>query len=216
MRALLVSAFVVISVFPLAAQLAVPPANATPFKDTSVLKPPPHARVAIVEFEDLECGACAHAYPIVRSAMARYNIPRVHHDFLITSHVWSRDAAITARYLEDQISPAKAEEFRRDVFANQQAIASRDDLNQFTRQWFGTHNTQLPFVLDPSGRCASEVQQDCALGARLGVRHTPTIVIVTARQWIEVTDPSQLYAAIESTESEATAGPQKAQPARHN
>ena len=46
-----------------------------PYKDTSVLKPPAGARVAIYDFEDLECPACAHAFPIVHAAVERYHIP---------------------------------------------------------------------------------------------------------------------------------------------
>lgn len=174
----------------------------THFKDTSLLKPPAGTKIAIIEFEDLECSACAHAAPIVKTAMDRYKVPRVHHDFLIPSHTWSRTAAIDARYLEDKVSPATAENFRRDVFANQQLIAGEDDLQQFTRKWFQSHGQQLPFVVDPSGRCAAEVQADCTLGARLGVFRTPTIVVVTAKQWIEVTDPTQLYAAIDRAEAD--------------
>ncbi len=131
--------------------------------------------------------------------------PDVHHDFIIMSHTWSRNAAIKARYLEDKVSPKVAEEFRRDVFAHQQSIESKEDLEQFTRYWFQTHGQQMPFVVNPSGRCAAEVEADCTLGTKLGLLHTPTIVVVTQRRWIEVTDPTQLYTAIDLAESEANA-----------
>jgi hypothetical protein len=72
--------------------------GATSFRDTSSLKPPAGAKVAIIEFEDLERGAMSH-----------YHIPRVHHDFLIQSHAWSRAGSIYARYLEDKVSPQMAE-----------------------------------------------------------------------------------------------------------
>ncbi|MBB5055766.1 protein-disulfide isomerase [Granulicella aggregans] len=187
---------------PLAAQTSMGSLPPTHFKDTSLLKPPAGAKIAIVEFEDLECSACAHASPIVKTAMDRYRIPRVHHDFLIPSHSWSRTAAIDARYLEDKVSPAAAESFRRDVFANQQLIAGVDDLQQFTRKWFQSHGQQLPFVVDPSGRCAAEVQADCTFGVRVGVFRTPTIVVVTAKRWIEVTDPTQLDAAVDRLQAD--------------
>src|SRR5690349_17984912 len=63
------------------AQTAAPPGTGDHFKDTSMFKPPAGARVAVVEFEDLECPACAHAYPIVHAAVAQYKIPLVRHDF---------------------------------------------------------------------------------------------------------------------------------------
>lgn len=197
------------------AQIALPPAGATPFRDTSMLKPPSGAKVAIIEFEDLECPLCAHVSPIVRDAMSRYHIPRVHHDFIIQSHIWSRTGAIYARYLEDKVSPQVAEDFRRDVFANQQMIASQDDLERFARTWFQSHGQQMPFVIDPSGRYAAEVEADCALGSRLGILHTPTLIVVTAHQWIEVTDPSQLYSAIDLAESKANTRPLASRSSAH-
>jgi hypothetical protein len=89
------------------------------------------------------------------------------------------------------------------VFASQRLIASQEDLQQFTRRWFQAHGQAMPFVIDPSGRCAAEVETDCALGRRTGVIHTPTLVVATAHQWIEVTEPEQLYAAIDRAEAEA-------------
>jgi len=180
-----------------------------------MLKPPSGAKVAIIEFEDLECPLCAQVSPLVQEAMSRYHIPRVHHDFIIQGHAWSRTGAIYARYLEDKVTPQVAEDFRRDVFANQRTIASRDDLQQFTRRWFQSHGQQMPFVIDPSGRCAAEVEADCTLGARLGVVHTPTIIVVTAHQWIEVTEPNQLYAAIDRAELETSTSPMHPRSAVH-
>lgn len=197
MRRILIAAFSLLSAMPMLAQMAVPSAGATSFKDTSAFKPPAGVKLAIIEFEDLECPLCALSSPIVHQAMERYNIPRVHHDFIIPSHIWSRTAAINARYLEDCISPKLAEDYRRDVFANQSRIASRDDLAAFTRSWFQSHGQKMPFVLDPSGHCADEVQADCMLAIRSGVAHTPTIIVATQHQWIEVTDPQQLDHAIE-------------------
>jgi protein-disulfide isomerase len=201
-----------LSSLPLAAQMAVPPSGATPFKDTSAFKPPAGARLAIIEFEDLECPLCALSSPIVHAAMEHYRIPRVHHDFIIPSHTWSRTAAINARYLEDHASPAVAEDFRRDVFANQSRIGSRDDLFAFTRTWFQSHGQKMPFVIDPDSRCANEVQADCLLATRLGVLHTPTIIVATRDRWIEVTDPRQLNAAIDIAEASLKHSPKAGRP----
>jgi protein-disulfide isomerase len=190
---------------PAAAQVAMPSANATAFKDTSAFKSPKGAKVAIIEFEDLECPLCAQVSPTVHDAMSRYHIPRVHYDFIIPGHMWSRSAAVYARYLEDSTSFQSAEDYRRDVFASQRLISSPDDLQRFTRRWFQAHGRPMPFVIDPTGKCAKEVEADCILARRIGVAHTPTLIVVTARQWIEVTDPNQLYAAIDRAEAEAKA-----------
>jgi protein-disulfide isomerase len=157
-----------------------------PLKDTSILKPPGGAKVAIFEFEDLECPACAHAYPIVHAAAAQYKVPLVRHDYTWPFHTWSLDAAITARYLQDQVSPQLADDFRRDVFANQNRIANKDDLVSYTRAWFKTHGQTLPFVIDASGSCRNEVESDHALGDRLGVASTPCIIVVTQTGFVPV------------------------------
>jgi len=187
------------------AQNSVPPGKGNSFRDTSMVKPPAGAKVAIYEFEDLECPACAHAFPIVHSAIDKYKIPLVRHDFPLRMHVWSFDAAITARYLQDKVSPKVAEDFRRDVFASQTAIASKDDLENFTRRWFQQHGQNMPFVMDPSGLFRAEVQADETLGERIGLSQTPTIFVVTQKGWTQIMDPNYLYQTID--QALAQAGP---------
>lgn len=201
---------------PAMAQRAVPPGTGDTFKDTSMIKPPAGAKVAIYEFMDLECPACAHAYPIVHAAAAHFNIPLVQRDFPLSGHIWSLDAAIWARYLQDKVSPAIGEEYRGAVFAAQLGINSKDDLLYFTRHFFQSHGLQLPFVPDPTGQLAREVQADKALGDKLGLQHTPTLFVCTQRGWTQVTDVTKLYQTISEVEvqaaadaSEKPAGPKK-------
>lgn len=194
------------------AQVAVPPSSGHQFKDTSVLTQaqanlPAGKHVAIYEFEDLECPACAKAFPIVHQAVEHYKIPLIRHDFPLRMHIWSRDAAVTARYLQDKVSPDMAEQFRRDVFANQQSIASKDDLNNYTRSWFSKHGQQTPFVMDPSGRFAAEVQSDETLGERIGLVQTPSIFILAPKGWVELNDITQLYAQLDQSLAQPTGKP---------
>ena len=190
-----------------AAQNSAPPGKGNSFRDTSMVKPPAGSRIAIYEFEDLECPACAHAFPIVHAAVDHYKIPLVRHDFPLKMHVWSFDAAVTARYLQDKVSPEKAEEFRRDVFASQTAIASKDDLSNFTRQWFQKHGLNMPFVMDPSGLFTAEVNSDYTLGERIGLTQTPTIFVVTNKGWTQIMDPNYLYQTIDTMMAEAGPAP---------
>jgi protein-disulfide isomerase len=188
------------------------PANADrvtgfPFKDTSILKPPPGAKVAIILFEDMECPVCAADSPIVRTAVATYKLPFLRHDYPLTEiHIWSFDAAVTARYLQDKVSPVLAEVYRRDVFANQRVIASKDDLAGFNRRWFAAHGQNIPFVMDASGTCKNEVKADRALGDRLGEHGTPCIFVVTQKSWVQVADASLLYRTIDHALAQ-TSGP---------
>jgi len=192
---------------------ATPGNPATKFRDTSMLVPPAGAKVAIFEWEDLECPACAHAFPFVHMAVNHYKIPLLRHDFQIPGHIWSHEASLYARYLEDKVSLDVATDYRRQVFASQYKIASKDDLNKFTQEFFAAHGKQLPFVLDPTGQLSKEVDADKDLGLKLGVMHTPTIVVVTNKGWIEVLDVSDLYQAIDQAEAAVASAP--AAPAHH-
>jgi protein-disulfide isomerase len=180
----------------------VPVLAQTAFKDTSMLRAPAGSRVAIFEFEDLECPACARAFPIVHAAVDKYKIRLVRHDFPLKMHVWSFDAAVIARYIQDKISPQDAEEYRRAVFANQTSIASKDDLNTFTQKYFQSHGRVMPFVIDPNGLFAAEVRADYTLGERVGLTQTPSIFIVTQKGYTQVNDVTQLYAMLDTAIAE--------------
>lgn len=203
--ALTAALLIAIPAIPALAQYAAPPNSGDQFKDTAILKAPAGTRVAVIEFEDLECPACAHAFPIVQQAISHYNIPYIRHDFPLKMHIWSFDAAVIARYMQDKISPKAAEDYRGAVFASQTAIASKEDLQNFTRHYFQTHGYEMPFVIDPTGQFTKEVNADYDLGMRVGLSHTPSIFVVTARHWTQVTDVSLLYQTIDTALAE-TAG----------
>jgi protein-disulfide isomerase len=154
------------------------PAAGTHVNDASALHPPAGARVAIVEFSDFECPACAHANPTVMAAAATYKIPWVRHDFLIPGHIWSTQAAVNARWFDLNKSKAVGEEYRNQLFANQASIYNLDALRQFTQKFAQGHGVQLPFALDPQGKLLTEVKADSEMGVRTGVHQTPTVFIV--------------------------------------
>jgi protein-disulfide isomerase len=201
---LLLAAALLISA-PAFGQFSAPPNSGTPFKDTSMIKPPAGAPVAIYEFEDLECPACSHAFPIVHAAIDHYKIPLIRRDFPLAMHVWSRDAAIIARYIQDKIDPKVAEDYRRAVFASQSSIASKDDLRNFTQKYFKAHGQAMPFVVDPTGQFAKEVQADYDLGVKMGLTQTPTIFVVTQKNWTQIMDVNLLYQTIDTALSQTSA-----------
>ena len=102
------------------------------FKDKSMLKPAPGSKVSVIVFEDLGCPGCARAHPIEIAATEKYHCPLVRYDFPIAAHVWTFDGAICARYLQEKVSPKVADEYRSAVFASQNSIASKSDLQRFT------------------------------------------------------------------------------------
>ena len=193
------------------AQFAVP-SPGTHVLDTTALHPPSGARVAIVEFADMECPACARANPVVREAAAKYKIPWVRHDFIIPYHTWSPTAALNARWFDSK-SKALGGEYRDEVFASQSSIYNLDQLRQFTQKFADDHKIQLPFAMDPQGKLAAEIKADSDLGRRTGITQTPTIFIVTSNSkgppFIEVQHPdTQLFQVIDKALAD-TASPAK-------
>jgi protein-disulfide isomerase len=181
------------------AQFGAPPAG-TQVHDPSALRPPAGARVAIVEFEDLECPDCARANPVLKQAAATYHIPWVRHDFPLPFHNWSMNAAVNARWF-DLKSKALGDEYRDAVFADQPSITSLDALNQFTQKFAADRHIALPFAIDPQGKLIAAVKGDYALGQRIGIEHTPTIWVVTANSkgapFVEVVDRTKLFQLID-------------------
>ncbi|MGD0912047.1 MAG: thioredoxin domain-containing protein [Terracidiphilus sp.] len=192
------------------------PSPATKVLDASPLKPPPGVRVAIFEFADLECPACAAANPVLKQAAAQYKIPWLRHDFIIPNHVWSTQAAVNARWFDTQVK-GLGDQYRDQVFANQQSIETRADLERFTEKFAQYCKVSLPFSMDPQNKLMGEVQADVALGKRVGVARTPTIFIVvdTANgpRYFESHDPkTDLYQTID--QAMAVARPVPARTAR--
>jgi protein-disulfide isomerase len=184
----------------------------TQVHDASALRPPAGARVAIVEFQDMECPDCARANPLLREAAAKYKIPLVSHDFPLPMHAWSMDAAVNARWF-DAKSKNLGNEYRDQVFANQPSIVSPESLRQFTQKFASSHGIALPFAIDPQGKLTALVKQDYALGQRVGLDHTPTIWVVTASSkgapFVEVVDRSRLYQMIDEALANTATAPSK-------
>ena len=198
------------------AQFAVPPAG-TQVLDTTALHPPAGSRVAIVEFADMECPACARANPTVMEAVAKYKNPWVRHDFVIPYHAWSPIAAVTARWFDSK-SKALGDEYRNEVFASQTSIYNPDVLRQFTEKFAKSHGVELPFSMDPQGKLADAIKADSELGRRTGITQTPTIFVVTSNSkgapFIEVQHPdTQLFQVIDQALAD-TSAPAKAATAK--
>jgi len=173
--------------------------------DTSALKPPPGAKVAIVEFIDLQCPDCANANPLINQAAKTYNIPIVRHDFPLPKHNWSYNAAVIAKYFDSQSSQLGSA-WRDYCFENQPAITP-ENLRSYADRFAAQNKTMLPFVVDPDGKFANEVKSDFALGQRVGIEHTPTIYVVSnkslGKPFVEVVDRSKLYSIIDDMMTQA-------------
>jgi protein-disulfide isomerase len=177
------------------------PAPTTQVHDPAALKPPAGARVAIIEFDDMECPDCANANPLLREASEKYHIPWVRHDFPLPFHPWSFQAAVNARWFDTK-SKKLGDEYRDAIFANQPNFAEDPArMEDFTQKWASQHGIAFPFNVDPQGKLAAEVKADYALGQRIGIEHTPTIWVVTDHSkgapFVEVVDRSKLFQLID-------------------
>src|ERR1700720_4941826 len=194
--------FVVLSLVPMIALAAAICAAAQDTVD-SVLRPPKGAQVAIVVFEDLQCPQCRRVAPILEQASKTYKIPLVRHDFPLPMHNWSYQAAVMAHYF-DETSKALGNEFRDYIFSNQLEVNPKN-LQSYAEKFAGAHKVGFPFVVDPQGKFAAEVNADRDLGKAINLDHTPTIYVVSSRHpdkpYVEV-DPrqvdSRLYALIDT------------------
>ena len=195
----LLSATLLAGVADARAQFGAP--QTTQVHEPSALKPPPGVRVAILEFEDMECPDCAAANPLLKQAAEKYNIPWIRHDFPLPFHNWSFQAAVYARWFDTK-SKKLGDDYRDSVFANQRSIATTVQLLQYTQGFAQSHGVALPFAVDPQGKLTAEVKADQALGQRINIDHTPTIWIVTngangTSPYIEVVDRSRLFQIID-------------------
>jgi protein-disulfide isomerase len=192
---------------PATAQFSNPQTSTTQVHNSAPLRPPAGARVAIVEWEDLECPDCARANVILAEAVQKYRIPWVRHDFPLPFHVWSFQAAVDARWFDTR-SQKLGDAFRDAVFAAQPAIHSQEDLRQFAVSFAQRRRLQLPMVVDPSGRLTALVKADTALGKSVGILHTPTIWVVTNRKsstpFVEVVDRTRLFSMIDEAERDTS------------
>lgn len=173
-------------------------------QDPSLLRPPKGATVALVVFEDLQCPKCRVDSPLEQQAAKAHKIPLVRHDFPLPMHTWSFNAAVMARYF-DSHSKEMGNQFRDYIFQHQPEITP-DNLQSFAQRFAADHKVDLPFVIDPQGKFAAQVNADKDLGNQLKIGHTPTIYIVSSRNpgrpFVEVTDTSQLFQMIEAMQTE--------------
>jgi protein-disulfide isomerase len=182
------------------AQFAPPPT--TQVHDPAALKPPAGARVAIIEFEDMECPDCARANPMLKDAADKYKIPWVRHDFPLPFHPWSFNAAVNARWFDEKGGKKLGDTYRDEIFANQPSFGEDPArMSAFTQQFAKEHGIAFPFAVDPMGKLAAAVKEDYALGQRIGIEHTPTIWVVTSHSkgapFVEVVDRNKLYQLID-------------------
>ena len=194
----------------LQAQFGVPQGG-TQVHDPSALKPPAGARVAMVEFEDMECPDCARANPLLKEAAAKYKIPWVRHDFPLPMHNWSFQAAVNARWFDTKSKSPRRRVPRLRSSPTSPPSSAPNRCASSPRSSPPSHGIALPFAIDPQGKLADLVKADYALGQRIGIEHTPTIWVVTANSkgapFVEVVDRTKLFQIIDQALVDTASAP---------
>ncbi len=173
----------------------------------NILKPPPGAKVALVEFADLECPDCARAAPLIEEASKAYNIPALVYDFPLPQHPWSFEAAVIAHYLRTKSTPKNNLEtkYRLYIYENQPAITAQN-LRSYVDKFAQANGISIPFVVDPQGKFAAAVRADKDKGIAVNIQHTPTLYVVTAKTsgtpFVEVVDRTNLFNLIDQAIAE--------------
>jgi hypothetical protein len=141
---------------------------------------------------------------VIKDAGRTYKIPVIRHDFPLPLHNWSYDAAIIAHYFDGH-SRQLGNDFRDYIFQHQLEITPAN-LRSFAEKFAAARKLALPFVVDPQGKLAAEVNAERDLGKRIGIHQTPTIYLVSSkpqgRPYVEVTDRSQLFQMIDAMKNE--------------
>src|SRR4051812_15845453 len=146
---------------------------------STILRPPPGAKVALVEFADLQCPDCARAAPLLDEAAKAYKIPVLVYDFPLPQHNWSLEAAIVAHYLRTKNTPKNPIEtkYRLYIYQNQAAITPQN-LRKYIDTFARENKVEIPFAVDPQGKFAAEVRKDKDKGVAINIQHTPTLYVV--------------------------------------
>ncbi len=134
------------------------------FRDTTILRPPAGAKVALMVFEDLGCPACARAHPFEVEAVKQTHVAELRYDFPLEAHVWTFAGAVCARYVPDTYGPVLAEEFRSTVFKTQNMYSSEDDIHRFLATWLEKHGKKMPAVFDPGGKLVQRSERRPRIG----------------------------------------------------
>ena len=117
--------------------------------------------------------------------------------------------AIDARSPRPERPPTAPElEKRLQALKDQRAglddqIGAETARKQFAERFATEHKTDLPFVYDPQGKFAAEVNSDRDMGNRIGIHQTPTIYVVSSKgqPYTEVSDLGSLFKTIDAVKN---------------
>jgi protein-disulfide isomerase len=136
--------------------------------------------VRVLIYEDLACPDCANLRTMMdQQILVKYGgkVEFAHRDFPLAKHIWSRKAAIAARFFGEK-DPKLGLEYRRFSFANI-ARTKVESFNERLTEFATAHNVKPEdaiAALDDT-RLAALVEKDYQDGVARGVAKTPTVFV---------------------------------------
>ena len=139
----------------------------------------PGAPIQIEVFSDFECPACKTLYeatlqPMMRDYVASGKVYLIHRDFPLAMHAYSRPAAA---YACAAAHVGKYDQVATALFAGQAAWSVSGDVDQAAVRVLTPAEAKQVRALAKDPSIVAEVQADYALGEKVPVRQTPTMII---------------------------------------
>lgn len=136
------------------------------------------AKTTIIEFSDLQCPACASAYPVVKKVLADFSgkVNFVYRHFPLPQHQFG---LIAAEAVEAAGVQGKFWEMHDMMYENQQVWSTKSDPMEEFLSYAKNLNLDVDtFKKDvQANKFADKIQRDIVDGNSLGVNSTPTFYV---------------------------------------
>jgi protein-disulfide isomerase len=139
----------------------------------------PSAPITLEVFSDYECPHCKLLYedtlrPLMRDYVAKGKVYFIHRDYPLPQHTHAREAAC---YANASMRVNKYEEVCAALFRQQTVWSSNGKVEEAVASALNISELNKVRLLAKDPKIAAEVEQDIALGQKIPIRQTPTMVI---------------------------------------
>lgn len=136
------------------------------------------AKVAVVEFSDFQCPACASVHPVVKKIMADFGdkVKLIYRHYPLPNHKFAQKAALAAEAAGEQ---GKFWEYHDKLFENQTSWSSESDPSKTFIQYakdIGLNIDQFTRSFEEK-KGQNHINSDTAAGNKVGIAATPTFFI---------------------------------------
>ncbi len=154
---------------------AVEPEAIAPGKAVGVASAP----MKIEVFSDFQCPSCKALYEdVLRSLKSDYvakgKVYLVHHDFPLTMHAYSRQAAA---YANAAARVHKYEEVSKELFRQQSVWSANGQVDAVVAGVLKPDEMKKVRGLLTDSKILADIEQDIALGKKHNVTQTPTMIV---------------------------------------